>query len=233
MPTEPTPVFSKTIVILGCMLALLPAGYMTAKLRDPGPQAPNAAAQDASDRLNLSLRYINAGEPGKAREVLTDLVATYPGNAAAWNNLCVARTLLRELKDAEEACSRALSIDPAYELAKNNLKWAQDEIRSERDALAKMQKTPGAHHAGYFVTEGVHFLATGDYAEAIAAWRRALTQDPRNAIAANDIGVAYMFRKQPALAASWFRNAIAWDANMSLARNNLSWAEREQAKSGR
>jgi Flp pilus assembly protein TadD len=113
-----------------------------------------------------------------------------------------------------------LSIDPGYELAKNNLKWAEDEIRPERDALAKMQKTSGAHDSKYFVTQGVHLLAIGDYYEAIESWRRALSVDPRNAVAANDIGVAYMFRNEPVVATRWFRKAMEWDSNLSLARNN-------------
>ena len=68
----------KAFVILGWMLAVLPAGYMVAGLRQPNLRASNATTQDASAILNLSLEYINGGQPGKAREVLTDLVAANP-----------------------------------------------------------------------------------------------------------------------------------------------------------
>jgi len=112
----------------------------------PLPQAtPVAAATSAADlealvrtqptaanRINLSLAYINGGRPAEAIPVLNAVVAEDQGDSVAWNNLCVARTMLKEYDEAITDCNRALSIAPDFQLAANNLHWAQQEQAKAR-----------------------------------------------------------------------------------------------------
>jgi Tfp pilus assembly protein PilF len=95
------------------------------------PARPSVSNDSAStDLLNSSLEYINTKEPAKAKAVLARLLYAEPNSVAGWNNLCVAHMMDRELDQALDACNRALSIDPGYQLARNNLNWAKDEIRA-------------------------------------------------------------------------------------------------------
>lgn len=186
---------------------------------------------NATNRLNLSLAYINAGEPGRAPAVLHDLLAAEPNNVAAWNNLCVAHIELHELEPALDECGRAVSLDPKYGLARNNLRWAESERQAESDALAKMEQTPpGSRDTAYFLAQGMHYLHLGNYDAAINSWQRVLLIDTRNASAANNIGTALMMKKQPEVAQTWFERAISWDPGMQIAKNNLAWAESEEQK---
>jgi hypothetical protein len=105
----------------------LSAGMIVGLPHRPAP-APSASA----DLLKASLEYINAHQPAGAKATLARLLATEPKNVAGWNNLCVAHMLDREFDQALDACGRALSIDPGYQLARNNLNWAKDEIRAAR-----------------------------------------------------------------------------------------------------
>jgi tetratricopeptide (TPR) repeat protein len=82
------------------------------------------------------------------------------------------------------------------------------------------------------MNEGMNNLHLGNYDQAIQAWRRALDLSPENAVAANNIGSAYMAMEQPSAALPWFEKAIALDPNLQIAKNNLVWAKSEQAKSG-
>jgi hypothetical protein len=101
------------------------------------PATPSVSNDSAStDLLNSSLEYIHAHQLAKAKAVLARLLAAEPNNVAGWNNLCVAHMMDRELDQALDACTRALSIDPVYQLARNNLNWAKDEIRTARPPLA-------------------------------------------------------------------------------------------------
>lgn len=97
------------------------------------PPAPRSSNEFASaDLVKSSLEYINAHELTKAKEVLARLLAAEPNSVAGWNNLCVAHTMDHEFDQALAACGRALSIDPGYQLARNNLNWAKDEMRAGR-----------------------------------------------------------------------------------------------------
>jgi tetratricopeptide (TPR) repeat protein len=186
------------------------------------------------NRVNLSLAYIRAQEPGRAISLLSTLIAEDRSNVRAWNNLCVADTMQMHYNLAIAACHRALLLAPDFELAQNNLKWAEDEDRKAIAAVrAQEQIAPAFRDAASYLAEGLNDLDVGNYDQAIEAWRHVLRLDPANALAANDIGTAYMLRQQPELAIPWFQRAIAGDPNLQIASNNLAWARDELAKAGR
>jgi len=119
------------------VLGLPPAPLqpVTANTADAQPSAPSMASLEAAarnnptvdNRINLSLAYINGNAPGMAIPVLQAVLATEPDNLIAWNNLCVAHIMQKDYTPALKECERAVQIDPTYQLAKNNLKWAQEE----------------------------------------------------------------------------------------------------------
>jgi len=185
----------------------------------------------AANRINLSLAYINGNQPGRAIPVLHAVLAEDKNNVIAWNNLCVANTLEMVYNDAIDECNNAVRLAPSYQLAKNNLKWAEDERQKTVQALAALEQTaPAARNAAFYLNEGLDHLHLGDNDQAIKAWQRTLELDPRNALAANNIGFAYMIKKQPASAIAWFQKAITLDPGMQLAKNNLAWAHDEEAR---
>lgn len=246
-----TPARSRAIPILGMVAILvLPFAYLAlhrshsdtvgaSEQRQPAADASDISALEAAvknsptpaNQINLSLAYINANAPGRAVPVLNMVLASDPNSLIAWNNLCVAHTLLQEYVPAMDACNHALQIDPNYQLAKNNLKWAQDEKQKTVEVLAAREQTGTAErNSGFYLAEGIDFLHIGDNDQAIKAWQRALQQDPGNALAANNIGTAYMMKQQPATAVTWFQKAIALDPTLQLAKNNLAWANGELSK---
>jgi tetratricopeptide (TPR) repeat protein len=194
-------------------------------------QSAAASSPTPANRLNLALAYIQANTPERAVPVLLALVAEDKGNVTAWNDLCVAHILQKDYGTAIANCEEALRVQPGYQLAANNLKWAQDEQRKAVAALGAQKKTaPDARDSAFYVNEGLDYLHLGDYDDAIQSWQRALAQDPHSAIAANDIGTAYMLKKQTATAIPWFQKAITMDPSMQLAKNNLAWAHSEAGK---
>ncbi len=114
----------------------------------------------------------------------------------------------------------------------------RSRLRPKRDATIKAisaqeQTDASKRDAAFYLTEGMNFLHVGNYDEAVHAWRRALDMDPRNAAAANDIGIAIMFQKHPAAAVPWFQKAIALDPTLQIAQNNLAWVRQEEAKAAK
>lgn len=77
--------------------------------------------------IDLSVAYINNQMPEKSIEHLDKAIELNPTSAVAFNNKCVAYTLMKEYDKAIEAGTKAVELDPNFQLAKNNLKWATDE----------------------------------------------------------------------------------------------------------
>jgi len=239
-----------TAIAIAAVLLVLPIAYLAlhragsdhvaASAQSAPATAPDIAALEAavnsnptaSNRINLSLGYINTNAYSRAIPVLQAVLVADPENLLAWNNLCVANTLLQDYASAMDECRHAVQIDPTYQLAKNNLKWASDENQKTIDTLARLEQTaPADRDSRFYLAEGLAFLHTGDNDQAIKAWQRMLDLDPKNAEAANNIGTAYMFKKQPATALQWFQKAADFDPSMQIAKNNMAWAKSELAKS--
>jgi len=60
-----------------------------------------------SNRMDLSVAYINANQPGRAIPLLQAAVATDPYNAAEWNNLCLANAMQKDYRTAIEEVGKA------------------------------------------------------------------------------------------------------------------------------
>lgn len=71
--------------------------------------------------------YIN-GQYEKAIDVCIQLLKIAPNNKLAYNNMCASYNQLKEWDLAKTACQNALTIDPNFQIAKNNLNWAVGEL---------------------------------------------------------------------------------------------------------
>jgi len=236
-------------ILTSCAILALPVGYLVEYYGSPGrttgstsfsgpPRDVASLKQDAridpalEQRLNLSLAYIQANQPDRAILVLDGVIAESRGNAAAWNNRCVAEIMQKSYDSAMADCREALRIAPDFQLAKNNLKWAEDQSRKESSLndRNKGKVRSSSPNANDYLVQGLNFLHAGQYDRAIDAWQHTLTIDPGSALAANNIGTAYMFKKEPAKALSWFEKALSFDPTLQIAKNNLEWAQSEIAK---
>ncbi|MGH9598354.1 MAG: tetratricopeptide repeat protein [Terracidiphilus sp.] len=249
----PGRLFSRTLrhaaAVAACVFLALPIGYLAVRhamplevlaQSRPQPEPAGSIAQleaavranpAENNRLRLSWAYLQDHQAGRAIPLLLSIVAEDRNNADAWNNLCVAHTMLMSYNLADEECGNALRIQPGFQLARNNLNWADGEFQKTQKAIAVEEQTaPASRDANFYLAEGLNFLHIGGYGQAIKAWRRALDLNPKDALAANNIGVAYMQKKQPAQAVSWFQKAISIDPTMRLAKNNLAWALNETIK---
>jgi tetratricopeptide (TPR) repeat protein len=136
---------SRLLVLAGCIAAVLalpaylvvthPLSAASATANSPSAAASSVAAleeevhrsQSVDAKINLSLAYINGGASNRAIPLLLSVVANDSKNVVAWNNLCVANTLQRSYDLAIRACQNAIAIAPNFQLARNNLAWAQSE----------------------------------------------------------------------------------------------------------
>ena len=236
-----------TAIITAIAILALPISYLFVYYTSPAAasadstaaasQTVEGAGQAASlsptaeNRLNLANAYIQSNQPRRAVPILNAILNQDNSNARAWNDLCAAHNMLMEFDVAMDACKNALRVQPDFQLAKNNLDWAEQQSAKARSAIANAeQSAPVSRSANDYLAEGLNFLHLGNYDQAIASWKRELQIDPKSAVAANNIGTAYMFKKDPATALVWFNQAISFDPSLQIAKNNLNWARDEFAK---
>jgi Flp pilus assembly protein TadD len=77
--------------------------------------------------VDLSVIYINSGNQLKADSLIRNLLKRDSSNAILYNNLGVANITLKNFDFAIASCKKAIQLDSNFQLAKNNLKWANDE----------------------------------------------------------------------------------------------------------
>jgi tetratricopeptide (TPR) repeat protein len=78
----------------------------------------------AENYLELSLAYYTAGNYPLCIRAAKEALKLKKDYAEAWNNIGAAYGQLHQWDEEIIACKEALHINPAFELAKNNLNWA-------------------------------------------------------------------------------------------------------------
>ncbi len=78
--------------------------------------------------LNLSMIYYNSGFYYLAIKASENALKYNKNSANAYNNICSAYNSMGKWEKGIEACNKALKIDPNFDLAKNNLNWAKNNI---------------------------------------------------------------------------------------------------------
>ncbi len=78
--------------------------------------------------MDLSIKYYEIQNYAMSIVASRELLKLDPNNADAYNNICVAYNQLKQWKLGAEACAKAIEINPDFQLAKNNLKWAENNI---------------------------------------------------------------------------------------------------------
>jgi Flp pilus assembly protein TadD len=106
---------------------LVPVGFMMAcatsdsdgstRVLTPEEEAEYVQSIDAARQL------LDKNDARESLPLLQRSEELKPDAFAVHNNFCVAYGMLGQRDDAVVACERAVEIDPASQLAKNNLNW--------------------------------------------------------------------------------------------------------------
>lgn len=151
--------------------------YEQALLLSPG----SPAAQ-----LGLAAAYAREGQPGKAHQLLAELVGKDPQTADAQEalaDLCAAQKLYPE---AIQHYQTAIRIEPDSAEPRNNLAWllaTADDVhyRNPSEALTQAQKAVILSHwkeAAFIDTLAEALYLNGKYQQAVETQKKALALDP-------------------------------------------------------
>ena len=89
--------------------------------------AAKPAGRTAEELLDLSLAFYQSQDYRKSIEAAKLALTKRPDYAAAFNNICAAYNALQQWDRAIAAGERAVQLNPANQLARNNLAWAKKQ----------------------------------------------------------------------------------------------------------
>jgi tetratricopeptide (TPR) repeat protein len=93
--------------------------------------------EEADKQFNAGLRLTSQGKYREAVEAYRRNLELFPDNYVAWGNLGSVYCLLVDKKEAELCLRKALSINPDYQTAKNNLSLLKRTSVKEMKEMAK------------------------------------------------------------------------------------------------
>jgi tetratricopeptide (TPR) repeat protein len=158
-----------------------------------------------------SAYFLHIQNPVKAREELEALVAQFPADSTALNNLAVASWQSRDMSRALELGRKASAIYPNNVLRRNNVAlfamYAGDFDTAEKEAVGVLAVNPDFAKA-YFAM-AMSQLATGRPVDAEATWQQLKTKPTGFDLAAQGRADMAVYEGRLSDAASILEEAIA------------------------
>lgn len=151
-----------------------------------------------------------------------------PKAPLAWNNICAELNALHRYAEAASNCEIAISSEPNFELAKNNLAYSQQKVAEltakYSDNKRKLMKSKNPQE---LIDLGMGLYSLNDHTAAIEAWSKVSKEAKLFATAQNNIASSYIVLNQFPLAEKAISQALALEPNNQLFTNNKKWLERK------
>lgn len=174
---------------------------------------------DVNFLLNLSLEFFLTNDYPHAIVVAEKVLLLDPNNAIAYNNICSSLNSLFLFAEAIEAGKKATEIAPDFQLARNNYTYSLSKKDERVDPKVRVRN---------LLNISVAFFENGNQAKSIEFSERVLALDPNNALAYNNLCVAYIALKQIDKAISAAETALRIAPDFQLAKNNLALAKSQK-----
>lgn len=259
--TQPTvqavnPVQRNLLHVVFLILLLLPVNYIVYRSLRSSAQAGdsgNAASADGIANLQrttkespsydsflaLGVALYNEHRFQEAIDAWQGGLQFKPNSETLYSNMGAAYNCLSNWKAGKENCEKALSINPNFSLAQNNLKWAMQELAkagtpagTPATGPAPVPSPQSGADFNSLLNQGLAYYNAKNFPEAINVWKKALVINPNSEIVYSNMGAAYgcmnMWREQVAAC----EKALAINPNYQLAANNLAWGKSELKKRG-
>ena len=83
------------------------------------------------EQLQKALTYLNSGDFNQSIQWYEKVLANDSSNTTALNNMGLAYMRLKKYDSAVDCFKKAVEIEPSFQLVKNNLNWAINELNNQ------------------------------------------------------------------------------------------------------
>jgi tetratricopeptide (TPR) repeat protein len=175
-----------------------------------------------TSRLKLAQIFLQQGMFEPALMQFQDLRTREPNSASAYQGIGHVSLLQGKLREAEEALTKAVALDPSSWLSHNLLGLAYDQGQRHGEAIAAYKKALALRprEPGVLNNLGLAYVLSGDHEAAIQAYEQAVATGFDSPKLYNNLGVAYAHRQRYAAALESFKKAT----DEPRAYNNLGTA---------
>lgn len=176
---------------------------------------------DPLEFINLSLQQIQNGDNYNAVISCEKALEKGLSKELAYNNMGTALLNLSLIDEAIEAFEQAIKLSPDFQLAKNNLNFANSIKANPSDKNKKAEN---------YINLSVAYINVGKFEKSIELSEKALKLTPNNPTIYNNLCVAYNGLKLWDKAILAAEQAIKLAPDFQLAKNNLAWAKSQKAE---
>lgn len=147
--------------------------------------------------LGLAEVYVQEGNPGKARALLEERWKKDPGDLIVVEKLVDLYLQEKDRAAARRLLEKTLALNPRHPLVLTVLARIVRKAGLTREMIAYCRKLSLRDPRPFYLLLLAQLYGeTGDYARAIALYRRVLEKNPRNLVAANNLAF-YLAQYQP------------------------------------
>lgn len=177
---------------------------------------------DPLEFINLSLRQIQNNDNYSAIISCEKALEKGSSKELAYNNMGTALLNLSLVDEAIEVFEQAIKLSPDFQLAKNNLNFANSIKANPIDKSKKAEN---------YINLSVAYINVGKFEKSIDLSEKALNLTPNNPTIYNNLCVSYNGLKLWDKAIVAAEQAIKIAPDFQLAKNNLAWAKSQKAES--
>src|SRR5215469_760540 len=187
-------------------------------------EGTSIAAESCPIRLARASQLARKGEYQQAEEIVKDMKAADPDNAALYFALGALRVKQSDLEGAFDEFLTAKDLMPDFPETHSRLAYlfyrSDDPDNAIAEARTALSLNPG--NAEAYRCLGMALQANGVSEAAGNAFQKSLARDPDNAETFYDLGITLHEKGDDAGAAEAYRHAIERKANFWEAHNNLA-----------
>ena len=184
-------------------------------------------APSYENNIALGIELANQNRLDEAIVAYQKALQINPKAPIAYNNICAAFNVMGRHADALENCEKALSLEPNFELAKNNHQFAKEkftkfrtELMAKKPDLLKNAKTSEDH-----LNIGMQLFLARDLDTANQVWGKIPSSDPFYPAALNNLASSQILQGKFDEAEKSLNKALSLQPTNQLFSNNKRWLE--------
>lgn len=186
------------------------------------------ASPSYNNYISLGLELANRKIYEEAMKAYEQAKTINPNAPVAWNNICALLNEQGRFADAIPNCEKALALEPKFELAANNLKYAQSQLPQHRAHLMAQKDqllSKSNATAEELINLGLSLYRSSEFQAAADVWSRVGKSDKLYALSRNNVATAYIMLRKFQQAERALKEALDREPSNTLFLNNKKWLE--------